>query len=148
MIREATIEDIPRVNAILNSFHVIDGASMGTYNRMDATHVLDAGGVILMNEFGGFLLVPVETDIYEAHMFFLKEGRGKAAITAAQEGLRIMFDKYATKITARIPLRDRASRRLTRYIGFKSIGVGISEYGIGGSYESEFFQMEKSECPR
>ncbi len=146
MIREATPEDIPELNKILNAPGVIEGATMDTCAHMDAGVVLDMGGVVLTNGVGGFLLIPTEPEEYEAHMFFLPEGRGKHAIKAAKEGLGIMFDKYkARKITARIPLSNIASRRLTKQIGFNSVGTGPSDYGVG-IFESEFYEV--TECPR
>lgn len=149
MIREATPQDIPIINVLLNSPEVYEGASMQTNIPLDAGRVLRANGVVLVNEYGGFMLVPLENDIYEAHMFFLREGRGKKAIEAAHEALRIMFDeKGAEEIRARIPYEDKASRLLTRKIGFRSVGRGSSDYGEPGTRDSEFFEMRKEECPR
>ena len=146
MIREATPEDIPKLNKILNAPGVIEGATMDTCVHMDAGIVLDMGGVVLTNDVGGFLLIPTEPSQYEAHMFFLPEGRGKQAVKAAKEGLGIMFGKYkAEKITARIPLSNLASRILTKKIGFKSVGTGPSDYGVG-IFDSEFYEV--TECPR
>lgn len=139
-MREATEQDIPKVNAILNAPDVIEGASMGTYVPMDAGVVLDMGGTVLINDTGGFLLIPTEPDEYEAHMFFLPEGRGKHAISAAKEGLGIMFDNGAKRITARIPLSNKASRLLTKRMGFESTGTGESDYGVGGTHLTEFFE--------
>lgn len=139
-MREATPEDIPKINDILNAASVIDGASMGTYAWMDAGVVLEQGGVVLTNDVGGFLLIPVYPREYEAHMFFLPEGRGKAAISAAKEGLEIMFKNGAKRILARIPMYDRASRILTRMMGFKATGKGFSDFGAGGAHMTEFFE--------
>jgi len=148
MIHEATEQDIPKVNAILNAPDVIEGASMSTYVPMDAGIVLDMGGTVLVNETGGFLLIPTKPREYEAHMFFLPEGRGRHAIRSAREGLRIMFDGGAECITARIPLSNKASRLLTKRIGFESVGTGESDYGVGGIHETEFFKMKRNQCPR
>ncbi len=146
MIREATEQDIPEINKILNAPGVIEGATMDTCVHMDAGVVLDMGGHVLVNDTGGFLLIPTEPEEFEAHMFFLPEGRGKHAISAAKEGLAIMFDKHrAKKVTARIPLSNLASRRLTKQIGFSSVGTGPSDYGVG-IFDSEFYEV--TECPR
>ncbi len=139
-MREATSKDIPEVNKILNAASVVGGASMGTYARMDAGEVLKSGGVVLVNDHGGFLLIPVYPKEYEAHMFFLPEGRGKAAIAAAKEGLEIMFKKGAKRILARIPMYDRPSRILTRMMGFTATGKGYSGFGVGGTHITEFFE--------
>lgn len=139
-VREATLKDIPAINEILNAASVVGGASMGTYAWMDAGEVLKSGGVVLTNDTGGFLLLPVSPKEYEAHMFFLPEGRGRSSISAAREGLEIMFRKGAKRILARIPMYDRASRILTRMMGFKATGKGYSDYGVGGTHITEFFE--------
>lgn len=79
---------------------------------------------MLIDDHGGFFLEPITPSVFEAHMFFEPESRGKYAISSAKSGLKIAFDVMSAAVVfGRIPVEDRAARLLTRLIGFISSGV-------------------------
>lgn len=127
-IRIATQEDVPFVSHLL-------GVDAGDF--MARAHTL-------LTEFGGFFLEPITKSVFEAHMFFVPEGRGSHALKAAREGLRCAFtDLGALVVFGRIPVEDRAARLFTRKIGFLSEGVRPRE---PGGPMVEWFEMRIDKC--
>ena len=113
-VRIATLDDAPRVAELVGA---------------DPVEFMQRA-TVLLNEHGGFFLEPITSSILEAHMFFEPEGRGKHAIEAAHDGLKIAFrDMGAAIVFGRIPVEDRPARMLTRLIGFVSDGIRPREPG-------------------
>lgn len=128
MIREATAEDA----AFLEEVVGLDPRP--AMNRC----------ITLVSDDGGFFLEPITETVFEAHMFFAPESRGKKAIKAAREGLLYMFqEKGALVIFGRIPLEDRAARLMTRWVGFKAIGIRPK---FDGGELVEWFEMTRDRC--
>jgi hypothetical protein len=80
--------------------------------------VSNPDNVFLANEFGGFLFVK-DGDTYEVHTNFLPEGRGKAALAAAQQAAFYMFTETdCLAIRTYVPVGNVAADALTRRMGF------------------------------
>lgn len=99
--------------------------------------------VTLLSDNGGFFLEPITSSVFEAHMFFHPEGRGREALYAAREGLEYAFSVLgALVVFGRIPVTDRPARLFTRMIGFKSEGIRPREEN---GPDVEWFQMRIDE---
>lgn len=108
LIRVATENDAPFVSAIADK-------DASEYMRRVTT---------LVSPFGFFFLEPVTSSVLEAHMAYLKPGRGKECLHAARAGLRYAFENMgALVVFGRIPVENRAARLFTRLIGLKSDGI-------------------------
>lgn len=108
IIRVAGEHDAPFVSALV-------GRDAAPYMERVTTLVMPHGF---------FFLEPITSSVLEAHMAFYPEGRGKAALDGAREGLRYAFAELnALVVFGRIPVEDRAARLFTRLIGLKSDGV-------------------------
>lgn len=128
VVRVATAADASFVSEIVGS---------------DATEFMRRA-ITLLTDHGGFFLEPITSSVFEAHMFFKAEGRGKEALHAARTGLGYMFDlRDAAVVFGRIPLEDRAARIFTRMIGFRSDGIRPRE---PGGPMVEWFEMRSEEC--
>ena len=111
MIRLATLDDVPRMAELsdLTPAHLTDA-----FVRMD----------MLLDDHSMFFLERITPSVFEAHMVFEPEHRGKSAIASAKAGLAIAFGQLnAAVVFGRIPVEDRAARLLTRLIGFVSDGI-------------------------
>lgn len=92
-------------------------------DSIDASPVVrDAANVCLANEFGGFILFKQAPGIYEVHVQFLPEFRGKRALEAARETARFMFEKTdCMEILARCPDCSRHVGVLIHLMGFRKV---------------------------
>lgn len=130
LVRLATSEDAQWISAVI-------GSDASEYMKRVTT---------LVSEHGGFFLEPITTSVFEAHMFFSREGRGKEALHAARAGLRYVFGiMRAAVVFGRIPIEDRPARLFTRMIGFRSDGLRPRE---PEGPMVEWFEMRSDECPR
>jgi len=85
--------------------------------------VSNPDNVFLANEFGGFLFVK-DDYTYEVHTNFLPAGRGKAALAAAKEAARYMFQETdCLAIRTYVPVGNVAADALTRRMGFTQWGT-------------------------
>lgn len=129
-IRVAGPEDVLWVSTILGQ---------------DAQPVMSRA-VTLLSEHGGFFLEPLTSSVFEAHMFFLPQGRGREALHAARHGIRHMFEVEGAKVIfGRIPFNDIAARRFTRLIGLRSDGVRGQH---PGGPLVEYFEIRSDEMDR
>lgn len=114
LFRVATSADAPFVGSIVGS---------------DVRHYMSRV-TTLISAHGFFFLEPVTSSVLEAHMAFLKPGRGKEALHAARAGLRYAFNELgALVVFGRIPVEDRAARLFTRMIGLTSDGIRPQQPG-------------------
>lgn len=110
------------INSVINHPSVKEGA--------EVKDILDVSGVvanlrnfILVNEFGGFLVIKLMDGLYECHTQFLPEGRGQAAINAVNEALHYIFTKTdCTRIVTKVNVNNRATRLFTSQF-FRRRGV-------------------------
>jgi hypothetical protein len=114
LIRLATPDDAPFVAGI---------TGVDARDYMARSHTL-------ISKNGFFFLEPITTSVLEAHMAFLRPGRGRECLHAARAGLRYAFAELgALVIFGRIPVEDRAARLLTRIIGLRPDGIRPREPG-------------------
>jgi len=116
--------DAAQVNAVVNHPAVLAGLSLG-FDYLDVTPLIEnPRNVFLMGEQGGAMFIWSAPGVYDAHDYFLPEGRGKWAMAASFAMLGIMFDAYgAEMIWAQTPIENRACRLFNRILGFKSGGT-------------------------
>lgn len=116
--------DASIVNALLNHPAIHPGLALGM-GELDITPLIEnPRNIVLMGMYGGALFVWSGPGIYDAHDFFLPEGRGKWAFSASRSMLGMMFDGHgADMIWAQTPVENRACRFFNRRLGFKSRGV-------------------------
>lgn len=128
LFRVATQDDAPFVGSIV-------GSDVRSYMSRVTT---------LISKHGFFFLEPITSSVFEAHMAFMKPGRGSEALHAARAGLRYVFNELgALVVFGRIPVEDRAARLFTRMIGLKSDGIRQREPG-GPSVE--WFEIRSDTC--
>lgn len=116
--------DASAVNALINHPAIQPGLNLGM-GDLDVTPLIDnPRNVILLGQHGGAMFVWCGPGIYDAHDFFLPEGRGKWAMKASLTMLAMMFDGHgAEMIWAQTPVENRACRFFNRRLGFKSRGT-------------------------
>jgi len=98
------------INSVVNDPSVKDGA--------EAKGVLDFSAVaanlnnfILVNEFGGFIVIKLMPGIYECHTQFLPDGRGQLAVDAVEEAMRYMFiHTDCTRIVTKVNVNNKPVR--------------------------------------
>jgi len=116
--------DIDQVNRILNHPAVFPHVRVGLPWPIDAHELAAREDVILlMLPTGGFILIEEEPGILRAHVAFLPEVRGRAAIIAGKCAIESCFDAGFQGIIGRVPVANRACRRYCRLIGMRSAGV-------------------------
>lgn len=83
------------------------------------------------DETGGVMFRPSdEPGVYEIHYLFTKAVRGKAALTLIRQSITRMFTEHgATVIGGAVPREHRASRAMTRALGFRPIGPHTDFFG-------------------
>ena len=115
--------DAPVINTVVNHPEVLPGLGLGM-SDLDVTPIIDnPRNIILMGLFGGAMFVWTGPGVYEAHDFFLPEGRGKWALKVSRLMLSLMFSTYgAWMIWAQTPVDNRACRFFNRRLGFVSQG--------------------------
>jgi len=136
--------DAAAINRICNHPAVQPGLSLGQ-GEIDVTDFLaNENNIAFLGEFGGALFHWCAPGVYDAHDFFLPEGRGKWAREASESMLGIMFGAFqARMIWAATPVENKACRFFNRMLGFKSEGVGLHRILPGQNPIScEIFVME------
>ena len=110
-----------RFDAVMRHPSVMSKVSLGIEELpSSAPLVEDQGNVVLMNEHGGFLFVQFAPDQYDVHTVFLPEGRGQAALDAALEARRLMFETYgARRLVTFVPHDNPAALKLAQAAGFE-----------------------------
>lgn len=79
---------------VWNHPEVLPWVSLGMPEELteeNAHKILEKGALFLDNEYGGFLLIPGENDVYDVHTQFLPEGRGSVALHFARDSIRKVF---------------------------------------------------------
>lgn len=100
--------------------------------------------VTLVSDHGFFFLEPITSSIWEGHMNFAPEGRGKEALHAMKAGLRYAFEGLgAAVVFGRVPIENHAARMLTRLAGMKSDGVRPREHD---GPLVEWFEIRSDTC--
>lgn len=121
----------------------MDAEFVGSITGTDAREYMHRA-VTLVSRHGFFFLEPITRSVFEAHMAFMKPGRGKEALHAARAGLRYAFGELgALVVFGRIPVEDKAARLFTRMIGLKSDGVRPRE---PGGPMVEWFEIRRDIC--
>ena len=108
----------------------------------------DHRNIFLMGDHGGAMFHWSAPHTYDAHDYFLPEGRGQWALRASREMLSAMFDIWGARmIWAQTPVELKACRIFNRWLGFKSEGLSMSRLMPGADpVEVETFTMEAGQC--
>lgn len=109
--------DAGHVNRILNDPSV--RPTLGGVGELDISAVLEnPANIALFNEQGGFIALPLDTDLYEIHTQFLPEGRGPQLVSVTLEALRWIFTKTpALQVVTKCPACNPGALGLARAIG-------------------------------
>ncbi len=108
IIRVANEHDAPFVSALV-------GTDAAEYMSRVTT---------LVTPHGFFFLEPITPSVFEGHMAFHPEGRGKQALRAGRESLAYAFGELgALVVFGRVPIEDRATRMFSRLLGLSSCGA-------------------------
>jgi transcriptional regulator of aromatic amino acid metabolism len=98
------------INSVINHPSVIEGTELKELADVSAI-AADLRNHILVNEFGGFLVIKAMEGVYECHTQFLPEGRGQLAVEAVQEAMRYMFlETDCQRIITKVNVNNKAVR--------------------------------------
>lgn len=93
---------------------------LGGEGALDLTApIANIANVTLVNEYGGFVGMKLESGLYECHSIFSPEGHGANAVEATREGLRYLF--VATdciEVVTKVPSNNPGALGLARAAGF------------------------------
>lgn len=114
------------INSVINHPSVREGAEVKGVLDASAT-IANLRNFVLVNEFGGFVVIKLMDGLYECHTQFLPEGRGQLAVDAVNEACHYMFTKTdCTRIVTKVNVNNRATRLFT--------GSFFRRRGIVGDY--------------
>jgi hypothetical protein len=116
------------INSVINHPSVIKGTEFKELADVSAI-ASDLRNHVLVNEFGGFLVIKKMEGIYECHTQFLPEGRGQLAVEAVQEAMRYMFlETDCIRIITKVNVNNKAVRLFASQF-FKKRGTnGTHDY--------------------
>ena len=120
MIRRATLDDVPALNAITNHPDVLPHVSMAGQGELDLTGIVaNPANVVLMADGGALILLALSSDVYEGHMHFLPEARGEAALAAARQALAYVFAMPKTMmVIGCTPIGNKPALAFAKALGF------------------------------
>lgn len=119
MIRQATREDIPQINAILNEPSVKEGALFDADKPVDAADFFDIGFTLMANG-GCFICIPIDQDSLDVHTNFLPEYRGENALSEAKSGLRMILTQTGIeRVFTKVHEDAMATRKFAKWAGFE-----------------------------
>lgn len=119
MVRLATREDIPEIQAILDEPSVKEGALLPSVSRLDATVFFESCKMIYMAPGGCFALVYLSPFQVDAHTLFRPAYRGKRAFRAAMEAIEQIFTTTDTlEIFTQVHKQNRPVQMFTGSVGF------------------------------
>ena len=109
------------INSVINDPSVSEGAEVKGIADVSAI-VVDLNNYVLVNEYGGFVVIRKLPGIYECHTQFLPSGRGLSAVMAAKEAFRYMFlhtdcERVVTKANAANAVVQRFTSQFFRKRG-------------------------------
>jgi len=140
--------DAARINAVCNHPEVLPTLGLGA-GPLDVTEsIAEKRNIFLIGEHGGAMFHWSAPGVYDAHDFFLPEGRGKWAMVASRAMLDAIFDLYGARMVwAMTPVENRACRFFNRLLGFKSEGISFARLLPGEDpIEVETFVLERASC--
>lgn len=140
--------DAEAVNAFCNDPDVLPGLCLGL-DHVDVTQAIaDDRNVFFIGEHGGAFFHWSAPGTYDAHDFFVKEGRGSWAKAASFSMLIAMFHDYGARLLwAQTPVENKACRVFNRILGFKSEGFSrVRLMPDADPVEVETFVMEEAPC--
>jgi hypothetical protein len=124
MVKLATIEDIPTINAILNHQDIYRWATMGKQvGPMDITREFSNLFTLLVDDGSGCIVLdPYSEQTVEVHVCLLPSSRGLASEEVVRETLRFVFaETGCTEILTQVPRDHKAADLFTRQVGFVRI---------------------------
>lgn len=142
MIRAATSKDVEIVNAIFNAPEVMEWSYMDRSKTYDMSSILDnVKYIVLVNETNNAMTIWEDHNDgkCEGHSMFMNSCRGKLAIETGKQMIRFMKDLGFKELLGRTPINNKAARRFSRMIGFKSDGLTqVPGVGICELFEYKF----------
>jgi|TARA_R110001606_G_C14977922_1_gene604041 hypothetical protein len=145
MIREATVENAPEINAIINDDSCLPWITPGECTLLDCTDAMqDADNLFLVDGDIAFTFRRTQPGIYEVHVMALPVARGRGALKAASDALKWVFEKTdAQIILGSIFVENKAARSYSRLMGFDIAGEAS---GSEVSFLTKAAWKKESEC--
>lgn len=119
------------INSVLMDESVSEGAEiLGTADISQIAS--NPENVVLVNEYGGFIIIKKMPGVYEYHTQFLPDGRGKKAFKAAHESLLYMFTKTdCERVITRVNVNNPSVQRFTeKFMGLEGTNQGYHYYQL------------------
>jgi hypothetical protein len=140
--------DAAPVNAFCNHPEVLPTLSLGKGVIDVSAAMEDHRNVFMIGVHGGAMFHWSAPGVYDAHDFFLPEGRGTWALRISRAMIGTMFKTHGARmIWAQTPIENRACRMFNRWLGFKSDGVSMVRLMPDADpQEVETFVMERKPC--
>ncbi len=121
LIRIATREDIPEINAILNHPSVHKWANLFGDGPLDVSERFDQL-MVIMAPGGLFMLDHVGAGNWIAHVAFLPKAQVEIPLMAGRQAMDACFREMPVlSITAWVDKRNKAATRFARMLGFATI---------------------------
>jgi hypothetical protein len=112
--------DAADINPILNHPDVFRWVAPTGSEPLDASIFLSHGANILLmaDDHGGFLFMPIGGGVYEVHTQFLPTAGGRAVIAGTRGAIAWMFENTdCVEIRTMVPVNNKAADWLTRSMG-------------------------------
>lgn len=115
----AEIWDAKRIGEVANDPSVYPWVCGETTGPLDFTEaVKDRNSIFLFGEHGGFVFRNMNGAVFDAHSMVLPSGRGRWALSAAEQALYWMFERTsAQEVTMSVPRGNLPVRALVRRLG-------------------------------
>jgi hypothetical protein len=135
------------INEIVNHPSIYPWVSGPVNGPLDLSKLIESGDyVALFGEHGGFLFYRVADVVYDAHSAVLPDGRGRWAIRAAHEALRMMFETDAEEILMAAPKGNLAVLSLIRSLKAKYLGTIDGGWWLKGEpVPSDIYSLTKTD---
>lgn len=90
---------------------------------LDLTPAITEPNVFLFGECGGFCFIWSAPDTYECHVMITEAGRGHSGFEAGREAVRMMAERGATHLWARVHPERNHIGFFARMVGFRDTGM-------------------------
>lgn len=116
------------INSVINHPSVREGVEIKEIADLSGI-AANINNFILVNDFGGFVVIQKGLGLYECHTQFLPEGRGQLAVDAVHEAMRFMFlEADCTRIVTKVNISNKPARMFAGQFFRKRGGCGNYYY--------------------
>lgn len=136
-----------KINAVLNDPSVYPWVCGPLDGPIDIGPLLKVEWCIpLFGEHGGFIFYDLGHGLYDAHSAILPNGRGRWAVRAAREALKIMFERDALEVMMAAPRGNLAVLSLIRLLKAQFRGTIENGWWLNGQpVDSDIYSLTKTD---